>query len=112
MYCVSHPAGSGPRSCCKALRHIATFCEFYSLITNPKRTARAWSSVEAVWMISELLELPGLKILPTPAQAVTGLMELLKRHPSLAPIYLTFKSSPRCLPAVFNAFIRSMRGTS
>ncbi len=57
-------------------------CEFYSLITNPKRTARAWSSADAVQTISELLESPGLKILPTPAQAVPRLMELLKRHPA------------------------------
>jgi toxin-antitoxin system PIN domain toxin len=54
-------------------------CEFYSLITNPKRTARAWSSAEAVQLISELLASPGLKVLPTPAQAVTGLLELLQR---------------------------------
>ena len=54
-------------------------CEFYSLITNPKRTAMAWSSVEAVQLISELLASPGLKVLPAPAQAVAGLIELLKR---------------------------------
>lgn len=54
-------------------------CEFYSLITNPKRTAIAWSSAEAVQLISELLAYPGLTVLPTPAQAVTGLLELLKR---------------------------------
>lgn len=53
-------------------------CEFYSLITNPKRTAMAWSSAEAVQLISELLA-SGLKVLPTPAQAVAGLLELLKR---------------------------------
>ena len=54
-------------------------CEFYSLITNPKRTAMAWSSAEAVQLISELLASPGLKVLPTPAHAVAGLIELLKR---------------------------------
>ena len=53
-------------------------CEFYSLITNPKRTAMAWSSAEAVQLISELLA-SGLKVLPAPAQAVAGLLELLKR---------------------------------
>lgn len=54
-------------------------CEFYSLITNLKRTAMAWSSTEAVQSISELLASPGLKVLPAPTQAVAGLMELLKR---------------------------------
>jgi predicted nucleic acid-binding protein len=54
-------------------------CEFYSLITNPKRTAMAWSSAEAVKLIEELLVSPGLRVLPTPAKAVMGLMKLLKR---------------------------------
>jgi toxin-antitoxin system PIN domain toxin len=54
-------------------------CEFYSLITNPKPTAMAWSSAEAVQLISELLAAPGLKVLPAPAQAVTELLKLLKR---------------------------------
>jgi len=54
-------------------------CEFYSLITNPKRIAMSWSSAEAVQIISDLLASPGMKVLPTPAQAVTGLMDLLKR---------------------------------
>jgi predicted nucleic acid-binding protein len=56
-------------------------CEFYSVITNPKRIAVASSSAEAVQMILDLLELPGLHVLAAPAQAVTGLMELLKLHP-------------------------------
>jgi toxin-antitoxin system PIN domain toxin len=54
-------------------------CEFYSLVTNPKRIALAWSSNEAVQIISELLASPGLKVLPAPVQAVRGLLELLKR---------------------------------
>ncbi len=39
----------------------------------------SWSSAEAVQIISDLLASPGMKVLPTPAQAVTGLMDLLKR---------------------------------
>jgi predicted nucleic acid-binding protein len=38
-------------------------CEFYSLITNPKHTAMAWTSGEAVQLISELLVSPGLNVL-------------------------------------------------
>jgi predicted nucleic acid-binding protein len=34
-----------------------------------------------VQLISELLASPGLKVLPTPAQAVTELLKLLKRSP-------------------------------
>jgi uncharacterized protein len=56
-------------------------CEFYSVITNPRRIAVASSSSEAAQMILDLLDLPGLHVMAAPAQAVNGLMELLKRHP-------------------------------
>ena len=58
-----------------------TLCEFYSVITNPKRVAVACSSAQAVQMIANLLELPGLHVLSSPAQAIAELMELLKRYP-------------------------------
>ena len=50
-------------------------CEFYSVITNPRRVAAASSSAEALSIISALLALPGLRILPIPAQAVAGWMD-------------------------------------
>lgn len=56
-------------------------CEFYSLITNPRRVAVASSPTEALGMISAMLAFPGLHVLPTPARAVVGWMELLRRHP-------------------------------
>jgi predicted nucleic acid-binding protein len=56
-------------------------CEFYSVITNPRRVAAPSSSPEAVGIISVLLALPGIRLLPSPARAVTILMELLRRHP-------------------------------
>ena len=56
-------------------------CEFYSVITTPKRVDNVWSSGEAVQVIEHLLALPGLQVLATPAQAVTGLLSLLQRHP-------------------------------
>lgn len=39
-------------------------CEFYSLITNPRRVAVASSSTEALSVISAMLTLPGLRVLP------------------------------------------------
>ena len=36
-------------------------CEFYSVITNPRRVAVGSSSIEAVRIISVLLALPGYK---------------------------------------------------
>jgi predicted nucleic acid-binding protein len=56
-------------------------CELYSLITNPRRFPAASSSTEALSIISEMLALPGLQVLPTPARAVAGWMELLRRRP-------------------------------
>ena len=48
-------------------------CEFYSVITNPRRVAAPSSSAEALRIISALLVLPGIHILPSPASAVTAL---------------------------------------
>lgn len=56
-------------------------CEFYSLITNPRRVAVASSSTEALSVISAMLTLPGLRVLPIPARAVARWMQLLQRHP-------------------------------
>lgn len=42
---------------------------------------RPYSPSEALEAISALLALPGIHVLPTPAQAVAGWMALLQRHP-------------------------------
>jgi predicted nucleic acid-binding protein len=56
-------------------------CEFYSIITSPRRVAVASSPTEALSVISAILALPGIDVLPTPARAVAGWMQLLQRHP-------------------------------
>ncbi len=56
-------------------------CELYSLITSPRRVAVVSSSAEALSIISAMLALPGLYVLPTPARAVAGWMQLLQRCP-------------------------------
>jgi toxin-antitoxin system PIN domain toxin len=56
-------------------------CEFYSIVTNPRRVASACSPDEALRAISAFLALPGLHVLPAPARVVIGWMELLRRHP-------------------------------
>jgi len=56
-------------------------CEFYSVITNPRRVRVVSSSAEALSIISAMLALPGLFVLPTPARAVAGWMQLPQRHP-------------------------------
>ncbi len=56
-------------------------CEFYSIVTNPRRIAAPYSPNEALEAISALLALPGIHLLPTPARAVVGWLDLLRRHP-------------------------------
>jgi uncharacterized protein len=56
-------------------------CEFYSVITNPQRVAAVRPPAEALNALAALLALPGIHILSTPARAVTGLLELLRRRP-------------------------------
>ena len=55
------------------------FCEFYSIVTNARRVAKPRSSAEALDAIAELLGF--LHVLPVPAHAVEGWMNLLRRHP-------------------------------
>lgn len=83
------PGHTTSRALLEAARDPATtlyvtsqiLCELYSVITNPRRVAVASSPTEALRVISTLLALPGLHLLPIPARAVVGWMELLRRHP-------------------------------
>ena len=72
-------AGSDPSTTLYVTSQV--LCEFYSVITNPRRVAIAASSTEALQFIAALLALPGLHVLPIPADAVGGWMDLLQRHP-------------------------------
>jgi uncharacterized protein len=56
-------------------------CEFYSVVTNPRRIAKPFDAAQATQMIVDLLELPGLHVLPVPPEAALKLTELLKRAP-------------------------------
>ena len=56
-------------------------CELYSVITNPRRVASPVSSANALHFISALLALPGVQVLPTPAQTVSLLLDLILRYP-------------------------------
>jgi predicted nucleic acid-binding protein len=54
-------------------------CEFYSIVTNARRVSRARTADEALIAISGLLAF--LHVLPIPARAVEGWLDLLRRHP-------------------------------
>jgi predicted nucleic acid-binding protein len=53
-------------------------CEFYSIVTNPRRVAHPRTSEDAIKVISGLLAF--LHVLPIPARAVEGWLDLLRVH--------------------------------
>jgi predicted nucleic acid-binding protein len=55
-------------------------CEFYSIVTNPRRVAKPRSAVDAITAIGGLLSF--LHVLPIPARAVEGWLDLLRRRPA------------------------------
>ncbi len=55
-------------------------CEFYSIITNPRRVAVPRPAADALTIVSDLLAFPGLHVLPSPRAAVQRLIELLGRR--------------------------------
>jgi predicted nucleic acid-binding protein len=54
-------------------------CEFYSIVTNPRRVPKPRSAAEAVAALAGLLAF--LQVLPVPAHAADGLLDLLRRQP-------------------------------
>ena len=92
MYAVDSSATQHPA--CRALLDTARdpgarlyvnsqiLCEFYSVITNPRRVAAPRKPAEARDAIVALLSLPGIQVLSAPARIVAGWLELL-RHRSV-----------------------------
>jgi predicted nucleic acid-binding protein len=54
-------------------------CEFYSIVTNPRRVPKPRSPADALSAISGLLSF--LLVLPIPAHTVEGWLGLLRRRP-------------------------------
>lgn len=54
-------------------------CEFYSIVTNARRVPKPRSPADALAAISGLLAF--LHVLPIPARAVEGWLDLLRRRP-------------------------------
>src|SRR5580692_10340752 len=52
-------------------------CEFYSIVTNPRRVAKPRNAADAIAAIGGLLSF--LHVLPIPARAVEGWLDLLRR---------------------------------
>jgi predicted nucleic acid-binding protein len=54
-------------------------CEFYSIVTNPRRVSKPRSYNDAIAAITGMLAF--LHVLPIPARAVEGWLDLLRRRP-------------------------------
>jgi predicted nucleic acid-binding protein len=54
-------------------------CEFYSVMTNPRRVARPRTAAEALNVLSELLAF--LHVLPIPTGTIDKVLDLLRRRP-------------------------------
>jgi uncharacterized protein len=84
---ADHPHHTASRALLDAARTRSTtlyvtsqiLCEFYSIVTNPRRVPKPRSCADATAAISSMLAF--LHVLPSPARVVTVLMELLQRHP-------------------------------
>ncbi len=70
-----------PRSTPPATLFVTSqiLCQFYSIVTNPRRVPKPRAPAEAMAAISSLLAF--VHVLPVPAHAVDELLDLLRRHP-------------------------------
>ena len=55
--------------------------EFFAAVTNPKRVTEPKTAEEALDAIDEFLELPGIELLPVPADVVPRLLSLIRANP-------------------------------
>ncbi|HBI45665.1 MAG TPA: hypothetical protein DDY78_22855 [Planctomycetales bacterium] len=55
--------------------------EFFAVITNPKRVSSPKTPEEALAAIEEFLALPGLTVLPLPAEVVARWVQLIRSQP-------------------------------
>ena len=58
-----------------------SLAEFYAVVTNPRRVRSPKSANEAISVIAQIMELPGLTLLPQPIDVVVRWCELLKTNP-------------------------------
>lgn len=83
---ADHPQHAASRALLQAARERSAtlyvtsqiLCEFYSIVTNSRRVPKPRSPADALIAISGMLAF--LHVLPSPARAVTVLMDLLQRR--------------------------------
>lgn len=84
---ADHPHHAASRALLDAARNRSAtlyvtsqiLCEFYSIVTNPRRVPKPRSPADAIAAISGMLAF--LHMVPSPARTATTLLELLQAHP-------------------------------
>ena len=56
--------------------------EFYAVVTDPRRVTHPKTSDEALQAIDDILALPGLTLLPVPADLIARWEQLLRQNPA------------------------------
>jgi predicted nucleic acid-binding protein len=57
------------------------FSEFYAVVTNPRRVTAPRTPQEALHALGEVLELPGMILLPIPVDILDRMKKLLQKYP-------------------------------
>jgi predicted nucleic acid-binding protein len=57
------------------------FAEFFAVVTNPKRVSSAKTPEQALHAVEQFLTLPGLALLPLPADVATRWVQLVRSRP-------------------------------
>jgi predicted nucleic acid-binding protein len=57
------------------------FSEFYAIVTNTRRVTVPCTSQEALRVLDEILELPGMILLPIPVDILDRMKTLLQKYP-------------------------------
>lgn len=81
------PQHTASRALLESARNTATavyvtvqiLCEFYSIVTNPRRVLKPRSPADALSALSSLLSF--VHVLPVPANTADVLLDLLRRRP-------------------------------
>jgi hypothetical protein len=55
--------------------------EFFAIVTNPRRVTPVKTAEEVLQAIEQFLALPGLTVLPLPADVVTRWIALVRANP-------------------------------
>lgn len=71
-------AQGGEVALCIASQNLA---EFYAVITNPKRVTKPRQPAEALDAVGLILAMPGMGLIPTPADIVDRWVALVRRQP-------------------------------